>query len=224
MNKSKVATGIFCISILANLITGCDNSKAANNDNFKKAIAVRMRGERLNCFNLGNILHIQGGKLETLVDFPLELKKGEGVGEIQVLTKVGMLLASQATVTVIDSIDSFNFGTTQVSGVRYTLTKDGEKIFRRGWSPDNSSRVNGFCVGEAEVDKIINFTEPQNQNGTTISKVKFTYKVKNLPSWISNSEIQAAFPETVEMVQSQNKPLEANTTLFLTSKGWAAKL
>ncbi len=75
-----------------------------------------------------------------------------------------------------------------------------------------------------QVDKVLNFTEPQNRDGTTISEVKYSYKIKNYPSWISNSEVQAAISGAIQIVQSQNKPLEANITLVLTSKGWTAKL
>ncbi len=99
MNKSKVATAIFCVSILANLITGCDNSKAANDDNFKKAIAAVLPEQQLNCIDSGSSTDIYG--ISKLLDFPLEMRKSAGAApaDIQALTKVGILSASEVTIT-----------------------------------------------------------------------------------------------------------------------------
>jgi hypothetical protein len=217
MNKMKVAKAIFCISILANLITGCDNSKTANDDNFKKAIATDvLPEEQLNCFALSS--SDEGFGLTKPMDFPIEIAKQKAVAlaEIQALTKAGLLSTSEGR-------EELTIGFQRVPTTKYTLTKEGEKFFKRALT-SYDSKFNGFCVGEAEVDKVINFTDPQNEDGTTISKVKYSYKIKNYPSWLSNSEIQAAFPYAAKMVQSQNKPLESTTKLFLTSKGWAGKL
>jgi len=211
MSKMKVVKAIFCVSVLANLMTGCDNSKTANEDNFKKAIAEILPGQQLNCFGLDSTTSIFGIKL---MDFPVEIKKGEPPAQIQALTKAGLLSTSEGRTQLL--MGSFS----ETPTTKYTLTKEGEKFFKRALS----TQSNGLCVGEAEVDKVINFTEPQNKDGITISEVKFSYKIKNYPTWLSNPEIQAAFPYAAKMAQSENKPLEYTTTLFLTSKGWASKL
>ncbi len=218
MNTMKVLRAIFCISILANLITGCDNPKAANEDNFKKAIASALPEKKLNCFTQ-DVTLLRTFKQPVPIDFPLDLEKREEFPVVKVLTKVGLLSTSEITVNESFSINN------KVPGTRYTLTKDGEKFFKRNLIPsDRSKKINGFCLGEIEIDKVINFTEPANQLGTTVSEVKYTYRIKNLPSWTEDSEVQASIPYVAKMVQTKDKPAESTAALILTSKGWVDEL
>ncbi len=218
MKKMKVAKAIFCVSILANLITGCDNSKTANDDNFKKVIAAVLPEQQLNCFDLGGIGSSSAFSESVPIDFPLNLVKGEEPLKIKALVKAGVLSTSEVTVTRY-FIGSHNF-----PGTRYSLTKSSENFFKKNLPSLSFTRKNGFCFGETEMDKVINFTEPENVNGNTISQVKYTYKIKNLPNWMEDSEVQTLFPEVAEMVRTKNNPAEDTITLVLTNKGWADKL
>ncbi len=219
MNKMKVGKVIFCILTLGNFITGCDNPKAANEENFKKAIASVLPDKKLNCFTQ-DLQSLRTLNQRVAIDFPLDLEKKEEFPVLKVLTKVGVLSTSETTVK-----EAFSIINKKVPGTRYTLTKDGEKFFKRDLTPSDTSRkINGFCLGEIEIDKVINFTEPENQLGTTVSEVKYTYRIKNLPSWTEDSEVQASIPYVAKMVQTKDNPAESTTTLFLTNKGWVGKL
>jgi len=221
MNKMKVKKVIFYILILGNFITGCDNSKAANEDNFKKAIANILPKQKINCFTM-DIKLLRYFKEPVSIDFPLDLEKKEeeGFTQLKVLAKVGVLSTSETTTREALSIPQ-----KLVPATRYTLTKEGEKFFKRDLTiPGTSKKKNAFCFGETEIDKVINFTEPESFFGTTASRVKYTYRIKNLPSWTSDSEVQALIPKVAKMVRTKDKPAESTITLFLTSKGWAGKL
>ena len=219
VNKMKVAKAVFCISILVNLITGCDNSKTANDDNFKKAIAAVLPEQQLNCFSSGKIGSSSAFSESVPIDFPLDLAKGEEPSEIKALVKAGVLATSEV---IVPRYLIFSSG--KVPGTRYSLTKSSENFFKKNLFSLGSKGKNGFCFGETEIDKVINFTEPADVNGTTVSQVKYTYKIKNLPSWMEDSEIQSLLPEVQKMVQTKNSPAENTIVLALTNKGWSSKL
>ncbi|GJD22869.1 hypothetical protein RIVM261_078250 [Rivularia sp. IAM M-261] len=137
---------------------------------------------------------------------------------LKALTKAGVIQKSEVAIK-----RPLYDGT--VPAIKYTLTSSGEKYFKKDVKTfDKREKKNAFCFGEVELDKIINFTEPANLFGRTASQVKYSYKIKNLPSWTSDSEVQALIPDITRMVQTVNKPDEVTALLFLTGNGWVDDL
>ncbi|MGI2906812.1 hypothetical protein [Tolypothrix sp. VBCCA 56010] len=217
MNKMKVVKAIFCTSILANFLTGCNDPKAANEDNFKKVIVRTLPDTILNCTTT-NVRSIDKFEQSRTIDFPLDLGVREELPLLKALTKVGVVSKSEVAIKRPIYNDT-------IPATRYTLTKDGEKFFKKDLKTfDKSKKINAFCFGEVELDKIVNFTEPTDFFGRTVSEVKYTYRIKNLPSWTSDSQVQALIPAVARMVQTKDKPAEVKAALFLTGNGWVDEL
>ena len=75
----------------------------------------------------------------------------------------------------------------------------------------------GFCLGSAEVAEIVSFTEPQLQQGGSVSTVKYIYKVKTPETWAQNQDIRKTFPL---FPKAENDGLPAEIKLERGVKGW----
>lgn len=187
--SKKSAVGIV---LLLTLLTGCDNPKAANDENFKKAIVASLPQKDFNCFGIAT--------------FPYFQPDGKKDEELETLKNLGILSTSRAK-----QYSSFLISLVE-EGTKYSLTELGQKYYKQD--------KNEFCVGELEFDKVRNFTSPEDESGVRVSRVIYSYKVKNLPQWALDSKVQASTPALARIAGSSTKPLLDSTKLFLTDKGW----
>jgi hypothetical protein len=218
-NMLRVKQITVCLLIANSLITGCDNSKAANESNFIKAINQALPGEELNCFPAE---FSTGGLFPSskAISFPIVGIKDREPAYLKPLAKVGLLSSRSVSEQVAEKIFGF-----KASATEYNLTELGKKFFTTNvGSQDSKEKESKFCLGEAEVDKIINFTEPQNQSSTATSDVKYTFKIKNIPQWAKDPDVQASIPKVAAILKTKDTPVEATMTLTLTSKGWSNEL
>lgn len=217
MHALKVKQAIIGVLVASSLITGCSNPTAANEENFKKAISEALPKQNFTCFPL---VQITGFMSPEPMEFPYTVNKGQEPDFLKALVKVGMLSAKPVTTEA-----SNFFGKYKVEATEYSLTEDGNKSYKRGFTQDNPlESLNGFCLGEAEVDKVVNFTEPQNNSGVTITHVKYTIRTKNIPKWAKDSDLRKSMPVVALIVLAKDHPLERTMTLTLTSKGWTEEL
>ncbi|WP_022666690.1 hypothetical protein [Desulfospira joergensenii] len=75
-----------------------------------------------------------------------------------------------------------------------------------------------FCYGNGEVIEILNFTEPASIAGYTVSHVKYTYKINNIPDWVHVLKKKYKWME--KDIDSSKTPLHGEATLILTNVGW----
>lgn len=182
------------ISILAStLVIGCSNPKDANEGNFTQAVKEILPQTSHNCFGVGRL--------------PYTARRNTNSNMHEELVKAGLLSKSSETKEY--------FGRKYISAYYY-VSPEGKKIHKQKISRFGLGTVDYFCVGEMEVDKIVNFTEPQNQSGIMVSHVKYSYKLKNIPKWARNPQLQQLIPSFPNL----DKPSEASITLKLTNKGW----
>ncbi|MGL5388193.1 MAG: hypothetical protein ACRDCA_20385 [Serratia sp. (in: enterobacteria)] len=87
--------------------------------------------------------------------------------------------------------------------LKYSLTAEGKKY----------SKGSGFCVGYRNVNDIVDFTKPADFFGVTMTKVKYTYVVKDIPKWVES------IPDVYDAL---NKPEKASMELYLQKSGWTA--
>lgn len=206
------------------ILSGCSNPKDANEGNFKQAINAILAKEKVGCVS------VLGYAWDS---FPAGVPKEstEQINLLNSLVKVGLLSSKEATVKHFLSRKS-------VPGIEYSVTPEGQKFYTPNVYQQPSG---GFCIGEAEVDKIINFTPPQSYPGSPqISLVKFTYKFKNIGKWVKDPEVQATIgtwsknssPGGLvngngglnQILESKDNPPEREIRLFLTNNGWVDKL
>lgn len=228
--KTKMTSMILLTLTGCNLILfGCSNPKDANEGNFKQAINKILAKDKVGCVPvLGN-----------MKSFPTTVSK-EATDQIKLLNslvKVGLLSSKEGTIK--------DYTGKTFPGIEYSVTPEGEKFYTSNVyaRSSQSQSTGGFCIGEAEVDKIINFTEPQSYLGSAqVSNVKFTYKFKNLGKWFEDPDVQATVGNMWKggilerqrlyygngglnrILESKDNPPEMQINLFLTNKGWVDKL
>jgi hypothetical protein len=74
-----------------------------------------------------------------------------------------------------------------------------------------------MCPVRIGFDHVINFTEPANQFGMTITNVKYSLKVVESQPWLANPEMNTAF-RLHSLVDNAKQP--ETKTLELTNTGW----
>ncbi|BAZ02032.1 hypothetical protein NIES37_60400 [Tolypothrix tenuis PCC 7101] len=228
--KTKSTSIIFLTFISINLIlSSCSNPKEASEANFKQALNTILTKHRVGCVPvLGN-----------MESFPITIPKvaTEQINQLNSLVKVGFLSSKEG--------EKKDYSGKSIPGIEYSVTAEGEKFYTSNVYPraPQSKPTGGFCIGEAEVDKILNFTEPQSYPGSPqVSNVKFTYKFKNLGKWFEDPEVQATVGTMWKtgifanqplndgngalhkILESKDNPPEIQMNLYLTNNGWVDKL
>jgi hypothetical protein len=92
----------------------------------------------------------------------------------------------------------------------FDLTPKGREVFTPG---------KGFCYGKPELIRIVNFTEPSSGGPYVMSRVTYLFRLKDVPSWVSesNGQIVEAFRERIP---TPNHQFQGTQTFVLTSNGW----
>jgi hypothetical protein len=96
-------------------------------------------------------------------------------------------------------------------GIEDSVASEGKRVYTPDVYHNDINPASCFCIGEAEVDKILNFTQPQSQSGSpTLSRVKFTYKFKTLEKWFEDQEVQAFLNShgLDQILKTKNTPLQ----------------
>lgn len=196
---SKKNNVILSLVIAASTLQGCGSDpKEANEANFKKAVQEYFDKKYPVC-------PIKG-------DFPTDPKSSlmkYNYGKIKAIyeemVKAGLLVKQKAGKDAV-----------------YDLTDEGKKYYKESKS-DKEYELGSFCFGSAQVKEILNFTEPSQLLGHTISEVKFTYQVNDLPNWVKSPEIYELRSSLKKLVHSEEAPVESRRVLVLTNKGWISE-
>ena len=211
--KKITALGMVCTVAL---LAGCSDPKAANEDNFKKALNTHYEK---NCVALSwmDFSNSHPGypvsiKLET----PTMFRGPEGTAEAnekklapyEALVSAGLLKGEDGQVKsdglFADSKDA------PAPGRIYSLTVEGKKAYQ---SPGNT-----FCAGHYTVENIERFTPPSDSPMGKLSSVVYTYGPDGeIADWAKNPAIQKTFPDFAAKLTPHQ---HGHEELLLTNKGW----
>lgn len=196
------------------VLVACGDPKSANKGNFTTAIDEILKTENPLCY----ITSTQG--------FPLVIRKdgqfayGSSKVQLDALVKAGVLAAKDTQKN--KNFEGFGGAENlKVEAVEYTVTPSGQTVYKEKLDPNEKWPQGGagFCFGSAEVDSIIEFTEPKSEQGGIISEIKYTYKVKTAEAWTKTPEIKKAFPE---FAKADDEGLPGKIKLERGVKGWRA--
>lgn len=71
---------------------------------------------------------------------------------------------------------------------------------------------NGICIGSRRLQEVVRWTEPGERLGTTITKVTYTWRLKDAPDWVE--------PEMFKGIDGMVEPVEATMAVVKASDGW----
>lgn len=195
-----VATAALLIAV-----SGCTDPKAANEENFKKAIQAYLDTTYPKCY--------------VNTEFPITIDWDiSGIkGKLRALAKVGLVEESEGQVERPGFGNKKNFA----SAPSFDLTDEGKKYYKTDVAKTLGRKtLGGFCVGKATVMEVSQFSEPSDMFGQRISRVNYTYEVSDLPSWARSDEILDAIKDLKIDVESEQSPIKKLDALILTNNGW----
>ena len=199
----------------AALLSACGNdSKAANNANFEKALNAYY-AQMKQCVKIGSKPNSDGIIQEFRTDGSVQDKQ---LPFYNGLVSIGLLEA------VTYQKDTKNFSG-QVTGkadwVGYRFSNKGESFLRPA-SLDKGAFSTGarqLCYGTPQVVEIVNFTEPAEAMGAKVSNVQYTYKLVDVAPWASDPALTNQFEWLTERISSDS--ITKDDDLVLTDNGWA---
>jgi len=206
---------ILLLSGMALLVSACGNDpKAANEANFGKALNAHY-AQMKQCVRIGSAPNADGIIQEFRTDGSVQDKQ---LPFYNGLVSLGLLEA------VSYQKGKKNFSG-QVTGkadwVGYKFSDSG-KAYLRPADMDKeafSTGARNLCFGTPEVVEIINFTEPADAMGVTVSNVKYTYRLVDVAPWASDTALTTQFEWLPERITSDG--ITKDDDLVLTNNGWA---
>lgn len=108
-----------------------------------------------------------------------------------------------------------------VSAVTYSLTGKGQQALKEIEMQSAMGGVRkGFCVASYKVDDILEFSEPNESMGETVSYVRYTMAPTGIKEWGQSLAVQEAFPSIASRLESTR---QENATMVLSDDGWEMK-
>lgn len=195
-------------SIILLALTACSDPKKPNETNFKNAINEYLTAAYPECYIKDN--------------YPLEYDQS-ALKYVEIETLDMLVSENILNKTNNKRIEKENWSgkEKEITTVVYDLTEEGKKYYTTNATKDyRGQEVGGFCFGTASVDSINNFTEPSDAFGMTISQVKYSYKVNDIPKWIKAEKLPQKQYKLKADSASVKTPIETKATLILTNNGW----
>jgi hypothetical protein len=213
---------ILILFTLNSTLSSCSSPKDANEDNFKRSINKAINDKN----KVGCISILQNGD-----SFPYQIPKVKNnqyaINILNSFVKAGLLFSKEIQI---------NEYVIPISGIEFAVTPEGEKVYTSDVKRFGQKDP-GFCIGEVEVDKVLNFTEPQSYLGSPpMTRVKFTYKFKKFYKWIEDAGIKEALDSRSgwskiikskgldEILAAKDNLPEEEISLYLTNNGWTDHL
>jgi hypothetical protein len=192
---------------VAVLVAGCSDPKAANEKNFQSAIQSYLDTAYPKCYF--------NQKFPTTVEFDI----GGSRAILHALVKAGLVSEKEESRKEVNDI--FGGAKKIIVKTSFDLTDEGRKFYK----PDTvktigGDSIGGFCLGKATVKAVTQFSEPSDMFGQKISRVNYTYRVSDLPTWAKSPEMLSAIKALNADAESDATPLKALDTLILTNNGW----
>lgn len=212
--KKTAILSLICLAITTTL-SGCNNPKAANKENFAKVISedIAKNPYRLpSSFYNNKYCTVYLGKLPQEIDSyePSTADFAESTSnKNKALANAGIL-----TSELVREEDSYG-GKKRII-TKYDLSEKGKQLAKQ----DNKGN---FFIPYCQVafKEVKLFTEPADAAGAKVSQVDYTYAIEKVDDWVNNPEILQAYPEAKSILDSVGKPLDAKKPLVLTNEGWS---
>lgn len=189
-------------AVLMLALNGCLNGTAANEANFRKALAPLVKDRFCR--------RIQVARVDTGSDpqpypivipaKPVPYADDEKTRAVLEQAAAGGAL-TRKKVTVPDRQGK------QVDAWSYSPTATGAPVFRTVTNDKRSYAA--FCMGTGKIDKIVRWTEPADAFERTVTEVTYTYSATDLPDGAP-----------AEAVATVTKPQQTTTMLMLANDGW----
>ena len=189
------------------VITGCGDVKEASEKNFEVSIQRYLDASFPTCF----FSHT----------FPADTN-GFSIGNnnemYEELTKLGLLdkteeMRKQSGLEHLKHLKPIKVNV-------YQLNEKGLKVTTSAKSEINGMTYHSFCVGKAKVNEILDFTEPSDMFGRTISDVNFTFTTSDVPDWAKTATLLKLSDGLKKIVEATEKPIKGEVKMVLTNKGW----
>ncbi|QIW16453.1 hypothetical protein A4G20_08965 [Pasteurellaceae bacterium RH1A] len=215
MSKKLVLSGV----VMAVLLAGCDDPKAANKENFGKAIQEFIGTQPAYCVDLNQISMLKLPEGSPLISpdkvFFLKREGGDPSRTQQVAeVLVGEGLLSKETLQA-DRLDLSNQPKTENFDV-YSLTEKGKPFVYLAPKGKTPKQLDKLCTGTFKLKEVTNFTEPSEAMGMKVSRASFSFELMDVASWAEN-------PELKKLVKSFNRDpngMVGRADLVLMNDGW----
>lgn len=183
----KLEKSVLAVLILSS-VAACSSPTDADKDNFKAAINDYYE-QKKECVDIGKL--------------PVTTAESKNPTMLDELEKIGFLQVEETQMEFRSAASLFGLeDSKQVPALKYSLTPKGESM----GSIDTRDEVS-FCYAQYEVVEIVDFTEPTESDGYTISRVNYDYKLGDIADWAKNSEILQE--KNLRLRQAINKSDEA---------------
>ena len=210
-----------CSIISASLfVTACNDPKAANKENFGKAVSEYLATQSAVCINYpkSSLYLSKDSPLnndEKIVFNSKELANTwnkDTAEQMDYLEQKG-LFSKQEQIIQVDK-----FG--EKKDVAVTVYSPTEKLKPFIIEKDSGlGKSKKICTGKVELGSIGTFTEPAERSGMKVSRVEYTIKTKELADWATDPNFSKLFKGLyVDIAEEQQK-----TTLILTNDGWKSE-
>ena len=186
------------------LLTACDDSPKADDGNFEKALQGYYDSHPV-CAAIPLTL-------------PVDLRSDGDAArkrQLEPLVSAGLI-----AVTTIQKNESAASGQRQAADyLRYAPTAVGEKVVRKG--ADSFLGGTDICFARRKLVKIESFTEPADAAGVKVSRVTYSYELKDVEPWATGSDIAGSFPQIATLLAKPGN--QATDVLVQTDIGWKHK-
>lgn len=219
------AAVVACIASVS--LAGCADPKKASEDNFEAAINAHL-AKTPACLDLPTSSVQPAGENRGYTALPIYYEVPSRPGSAQDLFKrrteqVDALVSAglmQATDTTIPQRGMFAEDNRAIKVKAYDLTDAGRHALAKpeeGSQSAFTSSRSRLCYGTPEVVDVTQYTEPADAMGVSLSRVAYTYRLKDRADWATNPAMLAAFPA---LKRTTGDTVEDKADVVLTNKGW----
>lgn len=213
---------LLALSIAA--LAGCSNAKEANKSNFARAINDWIE-KGPPCLNVPDgTVTAPGQRYDALPAYVEAVPRKQQFAEearqrrlapLDALVDAGIM--KKSTIEV-EQRNMFGGAERKVAVIAYDLTDQGKAAYSKdAGSSTMGGKRTGLCYGKPHVDEVTNFTQPADMMGMTLSQVSYKYHLVDLPAWVNNSKVKAAFPD---LARNTAESLDGKAAVVLTNDGW----
>lgn len=198
-----------CVALF---VVGCSDKKDANRANFKSAISNYFAK---NCILIDIDLpktfkKYQDKKTKTFKLQPFYINSLE---QYEYFYALGFLEKKEE----IQKEKNWGNSYQEILLITYELSKKGQEQYQSSKKSFIGSQ-NGFCAGNYKVKEVQNFTKPADMLGYTMSEVKMSLSIDNIPDFAKTEKFKKVFKNFKAYT---NKP--ESIVLVLTDNGWVSE-
>lgn len=215
MSKIQKLLTIGLTSVTIVWLAACGNNpKAANKGNFKTSLNAHFENNK-ECFRFGRGITEKGYIIE-IRDFKPKQKSKRLTDKEYYDGFMDLGLLERETFTRRDislmpgrpgkELQYFGYKLTDAANA-YLPTEGGKNL-----------KETHLCYATRNVVNVLNFTEPAEQIGATVSRVDYSYTLQDIAPWANSPIITARYPQVTEQLAKDT--LKDNDDLILTNNGW----